>query len=523
MTNWEEILREYQKETVRQAREMVRLGFKNILIVAPTGSGKTVIATHMTDIARAKGSRVAFVVDRLSLISQTSRTFFDAEIDHGVIQADHPMYHPWKKVQICSQQTLARRKWPDADLIFVDEAHTLTKTVAKRIAARDTVTFGLTATPFSKGLAKHYDAVVNVTTTNKLIAAGHLSKYRIFAPSEPDMTGVKVIAGEWDEKESAKRALEVVGDCVAEYLKRGEGRKFICSAVNVEHVMELQRQFMGAGIVCATYTYKDLADDRADIVQEFRKADSNIRGLITVTAASKGFDVPDIGVVIMARPLRKSLAEHIQFFGRGLRIADGKDECLVLDHSGNCKRFWDEWNDFFETGAVELDDGKPKKDQKKKPKDKEREMAVCPSCAHVHTAMPHCPSCGHEYPLRNTVQHVAGSLVELVAGGNRQAMTTHIWPQICYYVQLQDKPAETKRKMALSLFKNMTGQWPTQDFERTQTQPITKEVMNKIKSINIAFRAGMKKRAQATVTGPVPPMPFIPGTARPIDMRGAHE
>ena len=84
--------------------------------------------------------------------------------------------------------------------------------------------------------------MVNVTTTNKLIADGYLSNYRIFAPSEPDMTGVKVIAGEWEEKETAKRALEVVGDCVAEYLKRGEGKKFICSAVNVDHVMELQRQ-----------------------------------------------------------------------------------------------------------------------------------------------------------------------------------------------------------------------------------------------------------------------------------------
>ena len=107
MIDWDAKLWDYQKETVKQARELVRQGFKNILIVSPTGSGKTMIATHMTDIARIKQSRVAFVVDRLSLIQQTSRTFFDAEIDHGVIQADHPMYHQWKKVQICSQQTLA--------------------------------------------------------------------------------------------------------------------------------------------------------------------------------------------------------------------------------------------------------------------------------------------------------------------------------------------------------------------------------------------------------------------------------
>lgn len=503
-------LRDYQLQTVEQIRALIRQGKKNILVVSPTGSGKTVIATHMVGETARKGNRACFVVDRLSLIEQTSRTFYAEDINHGVIQSDHPQYKPWLNVQVCSQQTLARRKWPEASVIFVDEAHTVTKTVAHRIAPRDTVAIGLTATPFTKGLGKHYDAVVNVTTTNKLIADGHLSNYRIFAPSEPDMTGVKVIAGEWEEKEAAKRALEVVGDCVAEYLKRGEGRKFICSAVNVDHVMELQRQFMAAGIVCSTYTYKDLADDRADIVREFRKADSNIRGLITVTAASKGFDVPDIGVVIMARPLRKSLAEHIQFFGRGLRIADGKSECLVLDHSGNCKRFWDEWNDFFETGAVELDDGKPKKD-KPKPKKKEREMAVCPACAHVHLSMPHCPVCGHEYPARNAVQHVAGTLSELVASGNRTAMTTQLWPQVCYYARMKRNEEASAKKMALALFKSMTGQWPTKDFYDTEAQPVSKEVMGKIKSMNIAYSQSLKKRAAQAVQHYIPPMAFTPG------------
>ncbi len=492
-------LRPYQLETVEQIRALIRQGKKNILVVSPTGSGKTVIATHMVGETSRKGNRAVFVVDRLSLIEQTSRTFYAEDIAHGVIQADHPQYKPWELVQVCSQQTLARRKWPDASVIFVDEAHTVTKTVSQRIYPRDTVAVGLTATPFTKGLGRIYDAVVNVTTTNKLIADGHLSNYRIFAPSEPDMTGVKVIAGEWEEKEAAARALEVVGDCVAEYLKRGDGKKFICSAVNVDHVMELQRQFMAAGIVCATYTYKDLADDRADIVREFRKPDSNIRGLITVTAASKGFDVPDIGVVIMARPLRKSLAEHIQFFGRGLRTAEGKAECLILDHSGNCKRFWDEWNDFFETGAVELDDGKKKEKEKKKPEKKEREMASCPVCHHVHLAQSHCPACGHEYPIRNTVQHIPGTLAELVASHNRVAMTTQLWPQICHHARTKRADEAAAKKMALALFKSLTGIWPSKDFYDTEPLPPTREVSNKIKSMQIAWAKGRASQGAAHV------------------------
>ena len=159
-------LRKYQSDAIEQARQAIRGGAKNVLICAPTGGGKTVIASALIEANQGKGKRSAFVVDRLSLIQQTSDTFDRYGIDHGIIQADHPRFRPSKPVQLCSQQTVARRRWPDADLIVVDEAHTVTETVKKRISPRDTITIGLTATPFTKGLGKLYDAVVNVTTTN---------------------------------------------------------------------------------------------------------------------------------------------------------------------------------------------------------------------------------------------------------------------------------------------------------------------------------------------------------------------
>src|SRR6185312_2212875 len=196
--------------------------------------------------------------------------------------------------------------------------------------------------------------------------------------------------------------LEIVGDVVAEYVKHGEGRKFICSAVDTAHVEELARQFTGAGIQVATYTYKDRTDDRADTTREFRKPDSGIRGLVTVTAASRGFDVPDVSCIIMARPLRKSLAEHIQLCGRGLRIAEGKDDCLILDHAGNCARFYDACETFFDAGQSELDDGS--KRTRKAPEKKEREPVKCPQCRALHMPAPRCPSCGHEYPRRQSIQ-----------------------------------------------------------------------------------------------------------------------
>ncbi|WP_429498654.1 DEAD/DEAH box helicase [Robbsia andropogonis] len=485
-------LREYQVDALAQIREHIRQGKKNILLCAPTGSGKTLMSSYMVKESHVRGKRSAFVVDRVNLIGQTSAAFASVGIDHGVVQAKHFMFRPSRLAQICSAQTLTRRRWPDADLIIVDECHTVNAVVAHRIAPRDTVAIGLTATPFTKGLGKHYDALVNVTTTNRLIEAGFLAKYRIFAASQPNMEGVRVVAGEWEEKEASKRAMEVVGDCVAEYLKHGEGKKFICSAVDVAHVEELQRQFMAAGVICSNYTYRVKDEERADIVREFRKPDSYIRGLITVTAASKGFDVPDIGVVIMARPLRKSLTEHIQFFGRGLRTHPNKTECIVLDHSGNCERFWNEWNDFFEFGVTELDDGKKRPKSKKKPESAEDKMVKCGECKHLHKPMPFCPSCGHQYPARESVKHVAGTLTQMIAGGDRRTMSKAIWPQICTYAR-DHRTGEAARKLALALFKKMTGQWPTDDFDRTEGVELTNEVAKKIRSMNIAYARAKSK------------------------------
>lgn len=491
-------LREYQSDAVERARDAIRGGARNILICAPTGSGKTVMAAHLIDESQAKGRRSAFVVDRISLIEQTSDTFDRYGIEHGVVQASHWRFKPSKRVQVCSVQTIARRAWPEADLIVVDEAHTVTETVKKRIEPRDTVVIGLTATPFSKGLGKLYDAVVNVTTTNRLIEQGFLSKYRIFSCAEPDMTGVAVTKlGEWESQETEKRALQVVGDVVQEYLAHGQGRKFICSAVDTAHVEELQRQFVAAGINCATYTYKDRDEDRADTLVEYRKPDSTIRGLITVTAASKGFDVADIGVVIMARPLRKSLAEHIQFFGRGLRIAEGKDECVILDHSGNCARFWSDMQEFFEAGVAELDDGK--KREKKKPEKAEAEAVKCPQCRTLHKPMPFCPACGHAYPKKKAVEHVPGSLKELIATGDVNLLRRKLWPQVVGYVLESTDDIGRAQRKAQAIYRELTGEFARARVESTTPDTCSQEVRNKIRSNQIRW-AKSRFRGHAAAT-----------------------
>ncbi len=404
-------LRDYQLEAIETLRSNIRSGFKNQILSASTGAGKTVCAAYLLKECHEKYKRAVFIADRIALIDQTSATLDQYGIPHGVIQGDHWRFRPYERIQIASAQTLARREWPDADLIIVDEAHTISQTVIDRIKGREVITIGLTATPFTKGLGKYYDTVASVTTTNNLIRDNFLTPYRIFAASEPDMAGAKVVAGEWSDNEAADRSMPIVGDCVAEYMKHGEGKKFIAFGCNVAHCEELQRQFMAAGVMSELYVYTTPDSARADMVKEFRKPDSYIRGLISVSALAKGFDVSDVEVIIMARPLRKSLSEHIQMLGRGLRIHPGKTQCTILDHSGNCERFWPEMSQFFEEGAPALDDGKPKPKAKVKPKF-DAAPQKCPKCAAVHERAPNCPQCGHVYSRSSSVRHIDGKLAE---------------------------------------------------------------------------------------------------------------
>lgn len=492
-------LRNYQIDSVEGLRALIRRGIRNIILSVPTGGGKTVIASYLTAECYGKpGKRVVFVADRIALIDQTSATFDRYGIPHGVFQGDNPRYRPWERVQVASAQTIAKRGWPEADLIIVDECHAIQTTVAERLAGRDTIVIGLTATPMTRGLGKLYDGIVTTITTNELIAGPllddgtrdkpYLVPFRVYAASAPDMTGAKSVAGEWTDKDAAERSMPIIGDCVAEYLRYGAGKKFIAFGCNVEHCEEMQRQFATAGVISELYTYRTDDAARSELVEEFRKPDSRVRGLISVSALSKGFDVSDVEVIIMARPLKSSLAEHIQILGRGLRIHPGKTECIVLDHSGNCVRFWGAMHHFLANGVTELDDGA--KAERKKPVESEKKPVTCPNCAHVHDPLPACPSCGHVYKRKQSLKHAPGTLHEVAgaakpAGPTRQDMRE-------FYAQLNHIALEKGylTGWVANKFKDKFGSWP--DYKDAVVMQPTPEVLRWVKSRQIAFARAKK-------------------------------
>lgn len=305
------------------------------VLMAPTGAGKSYLGLRIAHESLAKGKRAIFVCDRTTLINQTSDTADRYGLSaHGIIQADHWRVDPSMPFQIASAQTLARRQWPDADVIIIDECHTQLKVWTDHIQTCRAAVIGLSATPFSKGLGRLFTSLVNATTMHELTQSGVLVPMRVFSCTPTNMDGAETAGGEWTDKAAEERGLQIIGDVVAEWAKFAEGRKTIVFGSTIKHCEELCRQFVDAGVMASVFTSNTTPEERQSLLKEYRKQDSALRVLISVEALAKGFDVPDVGCVVDCRPLRKSLSTAIQMWGRGLRSSPetGKVDCILLDH-----------------------------------------------------------------------------------------------------------------------------------------------------------------------------------------------
>lgn len=350
---------------------------------------------------------------------------------------------------------------------------------------------GLTATPFTRGLGKHYQAIVNVATTDGLIESGNLVKPIVFAAVEVDATGVPIKStGEWDERGLEREGIKIVGDVVTEYIKRTTERyggpvKTICFSSTVAHGEEICRAFAQVGLNFQNISYHDDEDERRAKIAEFRKAGSLITGLVSCDALAKGFDVPDVKVCILCRPLRKSLTTHIQQIGRVMRPAPGKSECLVIDHAGNTLRFLRDTVDFWAKGVDELNEGAEKDKVARSIEKKERAELVCFGC---HAVMPPsvrvCPACGRERPARASGVTVIGGTTQEIdmraVSGRKFDFASHpilkdqrlAYQSFLAFTTHRKRGDESAgRRWAAGLFKGVYGKWPPRTFDAVPYSP----------------------------------------------------
>ena len=454
-------LRSYQEQTLIALREGFAKGKRAQILYAPTGAGKTEMAIELMRATKAKGNKAAMLLDRIVLCDQTSKRLEKYKIDHGVMQAGHWRYRPYEPIQVCSAQTLEKRgTFPGLNLLIVDEAHQTREQTIEFIKNNPNVrVIGLTATPFTKGLGKVYDNVVSTVTTKELVEQKILVPLRVFVAKEIDMTGAKKVAGEWSQQEASTRGMKITGDIVSEWIEKtleifGKPMKTIVFASGVDHGVHLARKFQTEGYNFICISYKDDEEWKKKVIEDFSKPDTKIQGLIATDILTKGFDVPDVAIGISARPFSKSLSSHIQQMGRVMRGCEGKEFAVWLDHSGNYLRFREDWEEVFEQGVDELDEGKEK--AKREPSDKVKEDSKCPKCSALWPrGSDTCYNCGHVKEKKNQVIAVQGEMVELTGTATRESKQD-FWNQMIWLMRYQN----WSKGRAAHTYKDMFGVWP---------------------------------------------------------------
>ena len=306
------------------------------------------------------------------------------------MQAYHPMTDCSRAVQIASVQTLARRAIPPSDLVLVDECHRQFNFVTRWLASPEMANvpvIGLSATPWSRGLGKVYDDLVVSARIRELIDLGFLSDYRVFAPSHPDLTGFEPWPGISTRASSRRRCrsrrLSPTSSRPGSGLARTDRprlRRRSRTRPRAPQEFEVRR------IATAYIDAFTESAERKTIFGQF--SDGAMRVIVSVATLTTGIDL-DVRCIVLARPTKSEML-FVQIAGRGLRTAEGKDHCLILDHSDTTLRLGFPIKSIATRSMTAPAQVIAVRQEREEPKPKE-----CPACNFLKPARVHkCPTCG---------------------------------------------------------------------------------------------------------------------------------
>lgn len=352
-------LRPYQAEGI-EAVKMHMAAYQNQLVTLPTGTGKTVVgATIAQDIAQQDG-RVLMLAHRNELIEQAVNTFGDVwdGVDIGVIKAERNETD--SQVTVASVQSMHKRRLDDLterglmdyDVVITDEAHHARAksyeriyeacgllenrggTYVKNTNGPTKLHLGLTATPNrtdKQGLGHIYD-IVSYSRDIMEFMPQYLCDLRIMRRSSGiDIDGVRATAGDLNCHElgdllNTTEGNTMVTDFWKEYALERQRTLVFCA--DIAHVHGLAQSFRDRGILADGIDSTMGTDERREILDAFRNGEISV--LTNCGILTEGFDMPSIDCLILARPTTSELLLR-QMIGRGTRINDGKEDCLILD------------------------------------------------------------------------------------------------------------------------------------------------------------------------------------------------
>lgn len=393
----------FQRELVQR---VIGLGPGRRLVVAPTGTGKSVMLASVAREHAAAGRTVGIMVHRIELVEQVAEKLRMYGMRFGTMHAGVAR-HPHEPVQIAMVQTVRRRMQSTPwNVVICDEAHRDEFKVAVESAPE--YLYGFTATPWRRDgrlWGWYPQGMVEAIRYSQAIAGGYIVPARVFAPSVPDLAGVATKGGDYDVEALAAQILRqnLVGNVVDNYLQHGNAEKAVCFCVNVEHAEATNREFQRRGVASVCVTGETSPSERSIFMARFRTGSARV--LVNVSVAIEGLDVADASIVIVARPTH-SLSLFMQMAGRGARSFPGKREFRMFDHSGSVFEHGSPTQD--RDWALLSEDEDTRKKSAAAPA-----FRRCTKCFYVFLpGDKDCPNCRTPHTSR-PVRHSAGVLVEV--------------------------------------------------------------------------------------------------------------
>lgn len=459
-------------------------GNRRVLMQLPTGGGKTLVASEILKQTTLNGFNSIFVADRRKLIDQTAEKLDAYGVENGIIMAGkQPSF--FAPVQVASIQTLYSRaikrevmQLPDVQLVVIDEAHkSLGSQYYELITEhyQDAFVLGLTATPVradGRGLGEMYDDLVLGPSVDSLVDEGFLVPMRYFAPSVPDLDYLNSIydkrKGDYNEVKLGKYMEEnkpLIGNVVEHYKTLSPDRQAVVFASSVRHSMYLAEEFNKAGIPARHIDGETFQIEREEIYRQVHSGE--VRVLTNYGVLVEGWDEPQISTCILARPT-KSLSTYLQMAGRVLRPFEGKQDAILIDHSGVVRELgfvnddhpWSlDSSETIDEREARLQEGGEESDDE----EENDEVIVCENCSTAFKGTRKCPNCGWEAPKRKSKaeKYLEAALEEVLAerqekkrrlgwferalGYERLHKMRKGWAREAYELKFKEKPPKAEK------------------------------------------------------------------------------